>query len=168
MSFITYKPFIKNCKDKSMINFKKNYERKPLSLSLLISLIAAFVIIVNVKADDIITKTESKGIGPISNVELKALDSAMAAKGKDTFATKCSACHKIGERYVGPDLAGVTKRRQPEWIMNMMLNPVEMTQKDEVAQELFGTFLIQMTFQNVSQDEARWILEFFRQNDEKK
>ena len=112
---------------------------------------------------------DSKGVGPITQVNIPAtVDAALAAKGKAVFETKCSACHKLDERYVGPALGGVTTRRTPEWVMNMILNPVEMTQKDPVAQEMFGEFLIQMTFQNVSQDEARQILEYFREVDSKK
>ncbi|MDO8494149.1 MAG: c-type cytochrome [Deltaproteobacteria bacterium] len=107
----------------------------------------------------------NKGIGPISSVTLEPLDAQKAAQGEAAFKTKCSACHKIGERYVGPDLKGVTLRRQPEWIMNMILNPTEMLQKDPVAQELLATYLVQMTFQNVTPEEARSILEFFRKND---
>lgn len=111
------------------------------------------------------TAATSKGIGPVTEVKIDALNPAMATKGKATFEAKCSACHKIDERYVGPGLKDVTKRRTPEWIMNMILNPVEMTQKDPAAQELLGEFLTQMTFQNVSQEDARGILEYFRQND---
>lgn len=106
---------------------------------------------------------KNQGIGPIKNLELKPLDTQLAAKGKDLFATKCSACHKIGSRYVGPDLAGVAKRRAPEWIMNMILNPQEMIQKDPLAQGLFEEFLVPMTFQNVAQEEARAILEYLRE-----
>jgi mono/diheme cytochrome c family protein len=112
---------------------------------------------------------DSKGVGPVTHVDIAAtVDAALATKGKAVFETKCSACHKLDERYVGPALGGVTTRRTPEWVMNMILNPVEMTQKDPVAQEMFGEFLIQMTFQNVSQDEARQILEYFREVDSKK
>lgn len=112
---------------------------------------------------------ESKGVGPVSQLTIPAtIDAALVTKGKAVFETKCSACHKLDERYVGPALGGVTTRRTPEWIMNMILNPVEMTQKDPIAQEMFGEFLIQMTFQNVSQDEARQILEYFREVDSKK
>ena len=110
---------------------------------------------------------QNHGVGPIKSLELAAVDAALVAKGKEVFAAKCSACHKIGERYVGPDLAGVTKRRSPEWIMNMILNPQEMTQKDPIAQELFGEFLIQMTFQNVTEADARALLENFRDHDSK-
>lgn len=104
-----------------------------------------------------------KGTGPISNVELAAApDTALVSKGKSTFEGKCSACHKFGERYVGPDLAGVTTRRKPEWIMNMILNPQEMLQKDAVAQELLAQFMTQMPNQNLTEEEARAVLEYFR------
>ena len=110
----------------------------------------------------------SKGVGPISSLKLEKVDSAMAASGKKTFEAKCSACHKLSEKYVGPALKDVTKRRSPEWVMNMILNPVEMTEKDPVAQDLLSQFLTQMTFQNVSKDDARAILEYFREVDEGK
>ena len=102
------------------------------------------------------------GVGPVKKVELKPLDTTLAAKGKEIFTSKCSACHKIGERYVGPDLAGVSKRRSPEWTMNMMLNPQEMIQKDPVAKDLFGEFLVPMTFQNISEADARAVFEYLR------
>ncbi|MCC6955054.1 MAG: cytochrome c [Deltaproteobacteria bacterium] len=102
------------------------------------------------------------GVGPVTKIDVGPIDPKLVDQGKATFASKCSACHKFGERYVGPDLAGVTSRRSPEWIMNMILNPQEMIQKDPVAQELFGEFLVPMTFQNVSEPEARAILEYIR------
>ncbi|PJZ26525.1 cytochrome C [Leptospira hartskeerlii] len=109
----------------------------------------------------------SKGIGPVTSVTLGTLDEGMAQKGKQNFETKCSACHKFEEKVVGPALKGVTERRTPEWIMNMILNPMEMTQKDPIAQELLAEHLTQMTFQNVKESEAREILEYLRKMDKK-
>jgi len=107
-----------------------------------------------------------KGFGPVSEIKLgKEIDESLSAKGKEVFETKCSACHKFEEKYVGPALKGVTQKREPEWIMNMILNPQEMTQKDPVAQELFAEHLVQMTSQNVTQDDARAILEYMRKFD---
>ncbi len=106
---------------------------------------------------------QNRGIGPVKSIELKSVDAALAARGKEVFATKCSACHKLDQRYVGPALGAITKRRSPEWIMNMMLNPQEMTQKDPIAQELFGEYLVQMTFQNITEADARSILEYLRE-----
>ena len=110
-------------------------------------------------------RTTSKGIGPISEVKIGAIDPKLAAKGKASFDTKCSACHKLGERYVGPALKGVSLRRPPEWIMNMILNPVEMTQKDPVAKGLLETYAAQMANMGLAEPEAREILEYFRQVD---
>jgi uncharacterized surface protein with fasciclin (FAS1) repeats len=42
-----------------------------------------------------------------------------------------------------------------------------MLEQDDTAKELLGEYLTQMTFQNVSQDDARAILEYFREYDEK-
>lgn len=110
--------------------------------------------------------TDEMGIGPIkSEIKMGPIDKNLVAKGEQTFTTKCSACHKLDTRLVGPPLKDVTKRRKPEWIMNMMLNPQQMTQENPVAKELFATYLVQMTFQDVSQDDARAILEYFRNND---
>ena len=106
-----------------------------------------------------------KGVGPVSSVTLGTLDTQKAAAGQQLFQAKCSACHKLDEKYVGPALKGVTQRRAPEWIMNMILNPQEMTEKNPTAKELLATHFTQMPFQNVTQDEARSILEYFRQND---
>lgn len=108
---------------------------------------------------------KNKGIGPITHVEIAAIDEALVEKGKGVFEKKCSACHKFDVKYVGPALKDVTKRRTPEWIMNQILNPEEMSQKDPIGQELLATFLTQMTFQDVTEDETRAILEYFRKVD---
>ncbi|RKD12809.1 cytochrome C [Pelobium manganitolerans] len=112
-------------------------------------------------------KSDSKGVGRFTSVDVGAtIDEAMATKGQAIFDTKCTACHKTtDEKLVGPGLKNITNLRTPEWIMNMITNPEEMTKKDPVAKALFEKHLVQMTFQNVSDDEARQILEFLRKND---
>ena len=73
----------------------------------------------------------NKGIGPIKNVELAAeIDQAMAAKGMEVYKTKCMACHKPDKKFIGPAPTGILERRTPEWIMNMILNPEEMTKNE--------------------------------------
>jgi len=113
-------------------------------------------------------KSDSKGVGRFTSVQIGPIDPAIAEKGQVIFAAKCAACHKItDQKVVGPGLLGVTKRRTPEWIMNQITNPAEMEQKDPVGQALLAKHLTQMTFQNVTDDEARQILEYLRQNDSK-
>lgn len=112
---------------------------------------------------------EEFGIGPIKEeLKLAPVDAALYTKGETIFNTKCITCHKFGSRLVGPPLKDVTKRRRPEWIMNQILNPVEMAQKDKVTKELFAQYLVQMTFQDVTQDDARALLEYMRAVDEGK
>lgn len=108
-----------------------------------------------------------KGIGTYTQVDLAALTSAQAEEGKAIFESKCLACHEMNEvKKVGPGLAGITDRRTPEWIMNMITNPVEMTQKDPLAMKLLEETLSQMTFQDVDDAQAKALLAYFKFEDE--
>lgn len=119
-------------------------------------------------------KTESaadpKGIGEVRSVDLgEDVDEVMAAEGKAVVDMKCTACHQLNDkRVVGPGFEGVTNRRRPEWIMNMITNVDVMLDEDPVARELLEECLTRMPNQNISIAEARNILEFFRQNDEER
>mgnify|MGYP000689218477 CR=1 FL=1 len=107
-----------------------------------------------------------KGIGPIQELALpETIDDALAAEGQATFTGFCSACHKFGERYVGPDLAGVTQRRAPEWIMNMILNTNEMIFNDDTAYGLLAEYMTPMAQLPLTEEQVRGILEYFRQVD---
>lgn len=103
-----------------------------------------------------------QGIGPIRDLQLAAVDHELAEEGKAAFTTKCSACHKIGERYVGPDLGEVLARRRPEFVMNMILNANEMVQKHPTIKELLAQYYTPMPVQVTDQAEARAILEYLR------
>lgn len=106
-----------------------------------------------------------KGIGPITELELGELDPELAAAGETLFETYCAACHKFGERYVGPDLAGVTERRAPEWVMNMILNTDEMIFNDDIAYELLAEYMTPMPNLITDEAQARSLLEYFRSVD---
>ncbi|MFP5470259.1 MAG: c-type cytochrome [Bacteroidia bacterium] len=110
---------------------------------------------------------QNKGVGPISSLTLEAIDPALAESGKTLFEGKCSACHKMDKRSVGPALDGITERRTPEWIMNMILDPERMTKEDPIASELLAEYMAPMANQSLTEDEARKILEYFRSNDNK-
>ena len=105
---------------------------------------------------------KDKGVGPITSVTLGEIDQKMADEGKAVFLAKCSACHKISKRVVGPALVGVTTRRSPEWIMNMNLNPEKMVKENPTAKALLAEYVAPMANQNLTEAEARLILEYFR------
>ena len=105
----------------------------------------------------------NKGIGPVKSLSLGDIDAGLASTGEVEFKAKCTACHKISKRHIGPALKGVTERRSPEWIMNMILNPEEMVQKDPIAKQLLVEYNgAPMANQNLTEEEARAILEYFR------
>ena len=107
---------------------------------------------------------QNKGIGPIKEVDLPAeIDQDMAAKGQEIYEAKCTACHKPTEKFIGPAPKDILQRRTPEWVMNMILNPVEMVQKDPIAQELLMEANgAPMADQNLTEEEARQVLEYIR------
>jgi len=104
------------------------------------------------------------GIGPVKQkLELGPIDPKLVKKGEEIFNIKCIACHKLDERYVGPAQRDLIKKRTPEFIMNMILNPIEMQEKHPVVKKLLAEYMTQMTNQNLSFDDARAVLEYFRE-----
>ena len=86
----------------------------------------------------------------------------MAAAGEKNFNNVCFACHQAEQRGIGPAMKGVYERRSPEWVMNMILNPTEMLQKDPIAMALFEEYGSMMTANTLSQEEAREVAEYLR------
>jgi mono/diheme cytochrome c family protein len=109
----------------------------------------------------------TKGIGQVKHVTLESpLDQERVKRGLAIYEMKCQACHRRDEtRLVGPGWKDVTKRRQPEWIMNMITNVDMMLDKDPEAQKLLELCLMRMPNQNMSIGDARDVLEYMRQND---
>lgn len=106
---------------------------------------------------------KSTGIGPVEKVELGEFDKTLAEEGKVIFKDKCTACHKPDKKYIGPAPKDILERRSPEWVMNMILNPTEMIQKDPTAKKLLAEANgAVMADQNIEREEARAILEYFR------
>ncbi len=106
-------------------------------------------------------------VGPVKSVDVSGpVDAVLAERGRSVFEGKCTACHKFDERYVGPALGGITERRSGAWIMNMIITPEEMTKKDPEAKKLLAEYMTQMVNQNVEEDDARAILEYFRSVDQ--
>src|SRR5690606_1045746 len=95
------------------------------------------------------------GIGPVKTpVELGEPDAALAAEGEALFNLKCMACHKLDERYIGPPLGNVLDRRTPTYVLNMMMNPTEMTQRHPEAKALLAEYLAPMPSQDLTVEAA--------------
>ena len=106
----------------------------------------------------------NKGVGPITNVKLEDKVSITLAKsGEKLFNQLCISCHMVNEDYIGPAMSGILDRRSPEWIMNMILNPIQMLEEDPIAIELLKEYDFEYMYnQNLLEEEVREILEYFR------
>lgn len=97
------------------------------------------------------------------------LNTQWVSEGKGIYDLKCQSCHKLtDEKLVGPGWKGVTQRRKPEWILNMITNVDMMLEQDPQAQKLLEQCLVRMPNQNLTIEEARKVLEFQRSNDGEK
>jgi len=63
-------------------------------------------------------------------------------KGQYLFRTRCAACHTFGQGDgVGPDLLGVTSRRDRAWLARWLAVPDRMlAERDPIAVELFARY----------------------------
>ncbi len=61
--------------------------------------------------------------------------------GQALFTRACAACHALGQTRIGPDLLGVTQRRERSWLANYIMAPEQMRAKrDPIAMELSARF----------------------------
>ena len=61
-----------------------------------------------------------------------------AETGQEIFQSLCTACHTIGKgKLVGPDLAGVTTRREEDWLKRQIKDPDGLIEEnDPIAMQL--------------------------------
>ncbi len=67
-----------------------------------------------------------------------APQSEIFGPGQLLFANRCAACHTFGKgAELGPDLMGITERRERNWVLNYLAEPNKMrARKDPIALEL--------------------------------
>lgn len=87
---------------------------------------------------------------------------AWAATGEENFTKLCAACHMIGGgKLVGPDLAGVSKRRSEEWLLKFIKSPKAMIDAGDVdAVALFKEFNLVMPDAAYSEAEIKDVIAF--------
>lgn len=91
-----------------------------------------------------------------------AASTELAERGEGIFQQKCSSCHTVGGgRLVGPDLQGVTSRRDLDWLARFITAPDEMlADKDPVAVRLFEEYKVPMPNLGVSKGEVEALLAY--------
>ncbi len=98
---------------------------------------------------------------------LKAQDSVKL--GEETYKSKgCGACHSIGKGKIsGPDLLGVTERRDEEWLKKWLKNPDTMVFTDPIAKEMLKEYMVPMPNLALSDDQVVYLIEYFKSQDNK-
>lgn len=88
---------------------------------------------------------------------------AGAAAAKLAFESKCFACHSVGQgKKLGPDIAGVTKRRTDAWLTQWLKSPDKMLQTDADAKAMLKEYNnIPMPNQGLSDAEVAQYLAYF-------
>jgi nitrite reductase (NO-forming) len=88
---------------------------------------------------------------------------AGAIAAKLDFESKCFACHSVGGgRKLGPDIAGVTKRRTGAWLTQWLKSPDKMLQTDADAKAMLKEYNnIPMPNQGLSDAEIAQYLAYF-------
>lgn len=68
----------------------------------------------------------------------KDLRAVADGPGQALFIKACATCHTVGQGdKVGPDLAGLTKRRDADWIKSYLMSPAKLrSNKDPIALDL--------------------------------
>ncbi|MEW6143960.1 MAG: cytochrome c [Thermodesulfobacteriota bacterium] len=97
-------------------------------------------------------------------------DQAEAEAGKKLFQERgCAACHTIGKgKLTGPDLAGVTERRDEEWLKKWLKSPETMLMSDPVAKEMLQQYMVPMPNQGLSDQDIDALIDYFEYEDSNK
>jgi protein SCO1 len=86
-------------------------------------------------------------------------------KGAYLFATRCAACHTIGNGdKIGPDLLGVTSVRDLNWLRRTIVEPDKLlTEKDPIATALFKQYNeVQMPRLGLAEADVNVLIDFMK------
>lgn len=97
-------------------------------------------------------------------------DEAEVEKGKKLFQERgCTACHSIGKgKIAGPDLLGVTQRRDEEWLKKWLKSPDTMILTDPIAKEMLQQYMVPMPNLGLSDEDIDALIDYFEYEDSNK
>ncbi len=108
--------------------------------------------------------SDNQGIGPIKDFAFEPnINQELVKEGEAIFKAKCTACHMATKKLIGPAIKGTYDRRNPTWVMNLLLNPDQMLNEDPDAKALLAAFNnVRMLDQKLSKEQAIALSEYMR------
>lgn len=93
---------------------------------------------------------------------LQTQGQAAGSSGQTIFEQKCVACHSAGsDRLIGPGLAGITTRRDRDWVKRFIMQPDQvLNSNDPIAAELLQQYQVVMPNLGVTDAEAEALIAF--------
>jgi copper(I)-binding protein/cytochrome oxidase Cu insertion factor (SCO1/SenC/PrrC family) len=88
------------------------------------------------------------------------------SRGEQMFRTRCATCHTVTGKELkgalGPDLLGVTRKREPQWLLDWLKAPDQMlNKKDPIAMALYEQYnRLAMPNMRLHKEEALALLEY--------
>ncbi|MDP6922657.1 MAG: c-type cytochrome [Lutibacter sp.] len=92
--------------DKLAIEVFEEYNRMPM---------APYLHLSDQDIIDILAYTDGKPAAPAAAATAPEVDPGVE-RGKQLFKTNCAACHKLKGKLIGPELLGITEKRDADWL----------------------------------------------------
>ncbi|KXK05784.1 MAG: cytochrome c [Ignavibacteriaceae bacterium] len=85
-------------------------------------------------------------------------------EGETIFSSKCTACHTIGGgKLIGPDLSGVTEKREEAWLKRQIKEPDKLlAEGDPIANGLLKEFGVPMAPLGLNDAEVENVIAFLK------
>lgn len=88
-------------------------------------------------------------------------EEGMPTDGAGLFQAFCTACHSIGQgKKIGPDLMGVTERRERAWLKKMIQKPSEMLATDPIAMKLLEEYQVEMMDMDLTDEQVEALIKY--------
>jgi len=121
--------------------------------------------------DDILAYTDDKPVKKETKVVGTSKVDPKVKIGKKIFKANCAACHKMKGKLVGPELQGITEKREKEWLHAWIKDNNALRKSgDKLAKQVFeeNNKMPMTPFPQLSEEDIDALLAYFKVGDVKK